>query len=393
MNLQPRYARAKAGFLKDKAICVQNRSLFSKFLEFEEYKLKRSNGLAVLDDGCYQTLVTYIVHLRTVNRWFTNKPWKLLTRTDIRRVYDDLEEDRIRNRDGTPIRRKDTYYRKILRGKPFEMAGKAAIVKEVLSLGTHRPKTEVRFIAEPTFRSLVDVMIQPEHRLLAWLGFDIGENTSSLLKLRKRDCTRRLNPDTNDPEYLVNLRRETLKRSRRARSELTNYTETVGLLDELLPTLKDDDLLFKFGSAQAAKVLRRAVSLTAARCLPAGQPVTLKDLRSSMACDLLSKGWTTDEVNARLGHTPSSRELDRYVNFLAVNRDRPKKKLHDNRIEVLLSRIDDFRQREQLLRQRQESLTENVARLEKRLGDQNRLVFEEVQRLVDGRFRELKEAV
>ena len=57
-----------------------------------------------------------------------------------------------------------------------------------------------------------------------------------------------------------------------------------------------------------AKVLERGGHITRATCIPGGQKVTLKDLRSSMACDLLSKGWTTDEANYRLGHKPSSRE-------------------------------------------------------------------------------------
>lgn len=48
----------------------------------------------------------------------------------------------------------------------------------------------------------------------------------------------------------------------------------------------------------AKKIIECAVRITGARCLPGGQKVTLKDLRSSMACDLLRKGRTTDEVNS-----------------------------------------------------------------------------------------------
>lgn len=122
----------------------------------------------------------------------------------------------------------------------------------------------------------MEVILQPEHRLLAWLCFDIGENATSLLALRKCDCVRQTNPDTNEPEYRINLRRETLKRSRRARSELTNYRETVEYLDLVLTPLGEKESIFQFGVAQAAKLLRRAVTITGARCDP--QIVTLKSL-------------------------------------------------------------------------------------------------------------------
>lgn len=178
-------------------------------------------------------------------------------------------------------------------------------------------------------------------------------------------------------------RRETLKRSRRVHSELTNYADTVAALDFILADLKEDDPLFTFGHRQAAKMLSRAVSLTNARCLPAGQPVTLKDLRSSMACDLLSKGWTTDEVNARLGHKPSSRELDKYVNFLAINRDRPKRKFQETQITALIEKLDALQHREKLHIQRQERLQAEVDELKAQQVESNRQVFLEVRRLAD----------
>jgi DNA polymerase III delta prime subunit len=69
--------------------------------------------------------------------------------------------------------------------------------------------------------------------------------------------------------------------------------------------------------------------------MPGGQKVTWKDLRSSMACDLLKKGWSRDEVNARLGHKPSSRIIDRYINFLALDRNKPKKKVFESNLKKI----------------------------------------------------------
>ena len=117
----------------------------------------------------------------------------------------------------------------------------------------------------------------------------------------------------------------------------------------VLPSLKSDELLFNFEHRQALKFLDRAVGLTEARCLPKGQKVCWKDLRSSMACHLLKKGWSTDEIRARLGHAPSSKILDKYVNYLAIDRHAQKKKIHDSDIARFKHELEESKEREKLL--------------------------------------------
>src|SRR6266568_3429613 len=125
MGFSESYARTKAKLLNDEEICKENRDLFAEFFQFEEYKLKRIRGNSVLDENSYKTLLNYTHRLRAVNRWFKNKNWRSLTKEDIQRVYDDVEDGKITKlRSGKPFRDKHSYYRFILRGKPFEMAGK-----------------------------------------------------------------------------------------------------------------------------------------------------------------------------------------------------------------------------------------------------------------------------
>ncbi|HEB79109.1 MAG TPA: hypothetical protein ENI79_01365 [Rhodospirillales bacterium] len=352
MTWNQKYDRAKQRLLNDEAICTENRELFARFFDFEEYKLKRINRLAQLDDGTYKTLLYYVSRLRTVNRWFENKPWNALTKEDIKQVYDDLEDGRIRTLRGKPFKEKDTYYRKILRGKPFELAGKKGLAAEVMEFYSPRDDGEVRFIREESFRRIVEMVSKREHKALLWLAWDVGENASTLLCLRRRDFTRQVNEDTDEAEYAVTLRRENLKRGRLPRTEITNYSDTARLLDEVFNGLGDDDLVFRFGTRMAAKMLCRVARLTQTVCIPGGERVTLKVLRSSMACDLLGKGWTTDEVNRRLGHKPSSREIDKYVNWLALDTRGPRKKLVDNDLRRLKGELAEARQHEQLTSRR-----------------------------------------
>ena len=74
------------------------------------YKLKRQNNLRRLDDGCYKTLYVYLIKFRNVNLWFDNKPWKQLTKQDIKRVYDGLEDGKILTQAGEPFKDRRGYH-------------------------------------------------------------------------------------------------------------------------------------------------------------------------------------------------------------------------------------------------------------------------------------------
>jgi len=387
-----RYTKRKEELLNDSKVNSKNREIIAKFLEFEEYKLKRKEGLSEVDERSYKTLYNYIGRLRKLNKWFKNKSWKDLTDEDLKELIDDLEDGVIKNQYGKRYIDRSLYYQ-MMQGKLFAMVGKSSYVREVLQEFSIRGRdynNEVRFIEEATFRKIVDCAITPEHRCLLWLAFDIGENIGSLLELEKNDIKRQINTDTNEPEYLVILSKEKLKRSRTPRSEVTNYKETVQYLDIVLANVKpvdkltsnkftkprnlnelhSDEKLFKFGFSAAEKLLKRAVNLAGARCLPSGQRVTWKDLRSSMACDLLRKGWSRDEVNGRLGHKPSSRIIDRYISYNALDRKKPKAKVYQSnlrKMEMELEKQKDINKLQGLrlesIKQEQEQMREDFKQM------------------------------
>lgn len=357
--------RYKRDILENKKLCKKNKDLFKEFFEYQERKLKRINQLSQLDDGAYHTLLGYITKLLKVDTWFNHKAWVDLTKDDIRKVYDDLEDGKIKNKNGKRYEdRQCTYYNKIFKSKPFELAGKAEIARELIESPINQGE-KVRFFEESLFRSMVDITNKPSHKALLWLAWDIGENINSLLQLKKRNFKKQRNPDTDDDEYLITLPNEILKRSRTSRSEITLHPETVRYLKLILEDLKDDDNVFNFQYGTAKKILERIVQKVKAVCIPNGEKVTWKDFRSSMACYLLKNGWNTDEVNARLGHKPSSREIDKYVTYLALDRHKPKKRLFDSNVEELKKELDDFKKREKLYNQRFEEMNEKLKTIER----------------------------
>lgn len=372
-NWQKRFENAKRDLLNDPSIHAANRELFGQFYEFMERKLKRMNGHAELDKSSYKTLYTYIKRLRNVDRWF-GKPLKDITREDVQRVYDDLEEGRIKTSDGKAFKSKKDYYSKVFKSKLFALVGKDGLAREVIEFPTKERK-EVRYLLEPDFRRLQEGVNQPHHKALLWLAFDIGENINSLLLLRKCDLVRQKNKDTGEPEYIINLREETLKRARLSRSEPTNYSDTVRWLDVILVDIEDDKVrIFDFGYNTAFKILRRATERTKVKCQPKNDELSWKDLRSGMASDLLHKGWTVEEINGRLGHRPSSREIDVYVSHFALNKSAPKRKVTVFKQDQLEEELQQLKQQNKSLARQQEHSQEEIAALRNLLADAPEIV-------------------
>ncbi|MBU4308326.1 MAG: hypothetical protein KJ566_00835 [Nanoarchaeota archaeon] len=380
MGKKEEYIRRKDRILTDKKICEANRKLFKKFFEETEYKLKRKNRLSELDNGCYKTLCGYTSYFKNVNLWFKNKEWKKLTKTEIKKVYDDLEDLKLRGCSGKIITSRTDYYDKIFKSLPFELAGKVEIAREVMKYYENNHKNEdVRFFEEESFKKIAGATETTIQRLLCWLAWDIGENIFSLIQLQKLNCVRNVNQKTKDVEYIINLPREKIKRSRRARSEITNFRETAQLLDVVLKDLEPEDKIFNFGHRNALKFLDKAVKKVNVVCIPKGQKVTFKDFRSSMACHLIKIGWTTDEIKARLGHSPSSKAIDKYCNYLSMGKGKPKVKVQESQIESLIEEVEKLKQMEKLTAIREETKNEEIEDLQKRQKQMELIV----KRIVD----------
>jgi hypothetical protein len=134
----------------------------------------------------------------------------------------------------------------------------------------------------------------------------------------------------------------------------------VQLLNEYLPCLGKDEELFKFDYANTKKILNRAIERSKVTAQPKGDHLTWKDLRSGMACDLLNKGWSRDEVNSRLGHKPSSSEIDKYISFFALDKRRPKAKVQAFKTAALQDEIDAIKEQAKLQAKRSREQTEEL---------------------------------
>jgi len=90
--------------LTDTSINSNNRKTIRKFLEYEEYKLKRKEGLSEIDERSYKTLYYYIGRFKKLNKWFKNKDWATLKKFDIKKLIDDLEDGVIKTKKYTSVK-------------------------------------------------------------------------------------------------------------------------------------------------------------------------------------------------------------------------------------------------------------------------------------------------
>ena len=368
MSFKDRFLINKKKLLADRTIIKYNRDLFKKFFEWEEEKLKRINGISQLDESTFKTLEAYIHKLRNVNSWFQNKPWNKLTDKDIKKVYNDLEDGIIINRSGSKFEDRRSYYNKIFKAKPFKLAGLHEKAKTALEFFTDKKKKQVKFITENSFKQLLSFLHKPQHFVLFWLAWDIGENITSLLELKVKNLKKQMNRETKEEFYLVYLAEYSLKRSRHSRSEPTLYPETVRYIDALMSYGREieyrdeegkirrktipynaNDFLFTFKYRQALQIFDSVVKRSGVKCEPDGEKASWKDLRSGMACHLFSQGWHVEDINLRLGHSPQSKWLDAYINYLAVNRKRVISKHYNNNLEDLKYELEESKRREKLL--------------------------------------------
>lgn len=382
MTFEERFQKSKNSLITDATINQYNRTLFKKFFFWEEDKLKRQAGLSHLDESNYKTLLGYISKLKNVNSWFNNEPWNELTLKKIKKVYNDLEDGNIRNKLGVRFSDRRSYYNKIFKAKPFKLAGIGDKVESALEFFTDKRKSEVEFVNEDTFLDMVSTLTRPHHIALFWLAWDIGENINSLLQLKRKNFKRQINNDTNEAEYRVYLPQGILKRARQTRSEITIYSETVRTLDIVFKVGKEievrdvkgqfkrayeqygeEDFLFRFGYRQAMKLFDSVIKRVSATCEPHGNKPSWKNLRSGMACNLHLKGWSVEDINMRLGHYPTSRWFDSYVNYLAVNRKSAIKSHYDNSLQDVKNELDQSKQREKLTALRFERLKEEIGNL------------------------------
>ena len=367
MTFKKNYLNAKTRLFNDISIAEYNRKLFRKFFDWEEEKLKRTNELPELDESSYNTLYCYINKFKNVNKWFNNKPWNELTEDEIKQVYNDLEDGIIKNQRGKRFEDRRSYYNKIFKAKPFQLAGLHEKSENALEFFTSKSRKPVRFISETSFKKMVKFLQKPQHYALFWLAWDVGENISSLLELRVHDLKRLTNRNTKETEYVIYLPKEILKRSRQTRSEPTIYPETVLYIDALLEygreveyrddkgrikrktvPFQEDDFVFTFKYRQALQIFDSAVKRSGVKCEPHNEKPSWKDLRSGMACHLFEQGWHVEDINLRLGHSPQSKWLNSYINYLAINRQRAKKIHYNNNLEDLKDQFEETKQREKL---------------------------------------------
>ena len=309
---------------RDDGILKSNKELVLAYLDYKKDLLIRQYGQ---DETSMirinKTLLRELAYLINVVYWFNDVNLTDISKQDITRVYQGLETDTLTTSQGKKLKKtsKRNYYIKVFRGGFFKYIGKSKIAKKVV-LRKFQNDEEVRYIDYEDFLKIIQVVDKFLHKLYLWLAFDTGVEGGALLQVLKSDFSLEKDIDTGDNYWVLHMRSEISKKSRKKRNIYVYFSDTHNLLDTYLPKLQDNERLFNWTHRNVYKFVRKYSRLTNVKTKPANEPVTLKDMRSSCATYFLLKGWTTDEIKARLGHAPSSRIIDKYVSYFGLNQAR-----------------------------------------------------------------------
>ena len=138
------------------------------------------------------------------------------------------------------------------------------------------------------------------------------------------------------------------------------YRDEKGKIRRKTVPFQEDDFIFTFKYRQALQIFDSAVKRSGAQCQPHNDKPSWKDLRSGMACHLFEQGWHVEDINLRLGHSPQSKWLDSYVNYLAVNRKRAKKIHYNNNLEDVKSELEESKLKAKMLTNKLDKQNEKI---------------------------------
>lgn len=373
-NIVKKYKNARQKFVnsntltaigKEIAINPKNKELTVKWLSEKERRLEKINGFDLTAQIRYsKTLYKELTFLKNLLYWFNFTDFEKITEEDLAKLIEGIEKKTIVTVAGNPLSNfsKKDYYTKVFRGKNtfFGFIHKNLLAQEII-IRKFQEEEEVRFFDFDTLLKIVDNTVLSSHKLAFWLLFDTGIEVNALVQLRKSDFSLEPDPINNDSYFKLNIRKEISKKTRQKRFLPILQLKANELLKTCLENLKDSDKLFNFNPPALNKALKLIVrKLNLKTQGEIADEIRIKDFRSSAACYWGNLGYSVDFINVRLGHKLSSREIDKYESFRAINQEKPRQEIYNLNYKELEKKYNELYG----IAQRQEKEIQKIPKLE-----------------------------
>ena len=195
------------------------------------------------------------------------------------------------------------------------------------------------------------------------LSFDLCLRIGETMNLMKSDFEKRYNENTKQHYYKIRIRKDITK-SKKERRISTLMKESTNLLDRYLKSLKKDEILFPDSYENYRKMIQRISVKNEVKCQPDNNPVTPHVLRKSGATYWLRRGFSIDQIKARLGHKPSSRVIDAYVSYLGLDEEQSVEEIQTGDINEMTKKYNESQEQKIVQDERLKFLEEKLAKLE-----------------------------
>lgn len=365
-----------AGITKEIKIIPGNLEIAKKWIDFKEQDLKDTYGIS--HDAKVRNTKTLYSQLKTylfnVLYWFNYKQLTDITEEDIKQVVQGLEQKTLTSVQGiylSDATLKNTYSRMFKSETGFFASiGKDQIARKIIKRKIVE-SNKVRFFKLETLKKICDDAVLLTHRLAYWLLFDTGIEVSALVQLTKNNFELKYDVKNNRKYFQIHIPKEISKSTRQNRSNHIHFTETNELLLGYLENLKPDEKLFKFDPPAIYRALKIQDNIHHYQILGEviNAKIQTKDFRSSCATYFLGElGWNMEKVNARIGHTISSSELNKYVTYLGINFDTQREKDIELDMNNYKDKYNRLSEENSELKNRLDSMEEHLKLLNKNIG-------------------------
>lgn len=359
-------------------ILEENKELIIDFLDWKKQDLQNKKGREEDDKIRWsKTLNKYVGLLKNVGEW-VDKPLDEFTKEDVQRLYDKLEEGKIKSKNGKKYSHNSRldYYKKVFKSDFTKRIDKELYqhCKDIMKVTSKESK--VRFFEKEDFDDMLLSANNLRDKVLLSLLFDTGMRIGTVLNLKKGDFEKKKDDEINETYYIIRVKKNYTK-SNKARSIHTWLDKTSKLLDKYLKDLENGDLLFDISYRYARKIIRRIAKKSDVKVKPEAKTVKPHDFRRSSATYWLKRGMRQDSIKARLGHKPSSTVIDKYVNYLGLDKHKQRKKVNKQNISDLKEKYEKTKNRLKSVEKDLNRLKEHLKEREEKTKELNDLLKEE----------------
>lgn len=356
---------------EDESLPKHNREIVLEYIKQKKVELLEGytdEELKVQRIRSAKTLHKYVMILGNICKWFP----------DLRKIDEaELRDFKLKFYSGQLVTRtnKTKFYRpdyekKVIKSDFFKyFLGYRDLVEKVFTGKTKGETNTVSFIEIEDLRKIVDQITVMHGKVAMWVMFSTGLRIGTYLQLKKKDFELKYNNDTKVYYYLIHISKDITK-SKADRTIPVVIDECNDLLRRYLEPMRDEHFLSEVSYNAVLKMLKVATENAGVVTKPKGEAMHPHILRKSATLHLLNAGYSVDQVKMMLGHKPSSKVIDVYLNYSGLDMKPIIDKVQSADVDKLRKELENTKMQMNAQQQLMDKMSSQMDLLRKQIIDE-----------------------